>query len=169
MLILVRLFWAKKRGAKSNWIKTIILLATVHNFASKCHMCLLAAGRKGDNHDLINKMMLDELSTLSNGIMCLNKETKSLEPFSLHVVCDLMDWPERCKQNWVLSHTGNTTRRWGYSAFIDMKKLAPCDNCHAKNLKMIKDHNNDEAVNNKNMLNAAFLQILTMIDKLWKK
>ena len=30
-----------------------------------------------------------------------------------------------------------------------MKKLAPCDNCYAKNLKMIKDHNNDEAVNNK--------------------
>ena len=70
---------------------------TVHNFASKSHKCLLAAGHKGDNHDSINKMTFDELSTLSNGIMCLNKETKSLEPFSFHAVCDLIDWPERCK------------------------------------------------------------------------
>ena len=110
---------------------------TIH-IALKSHTCLLAAGCKGDNHDSINKMMFDELSTLSNRNMHLNKETKSLEPFSLHVFCDLMDQPERCKQNWVLSHTGNTTRRWGYYAFIDMKKLTPCDNYHAKNLKMIK-------------------------------
>ena len=76
----------KKRGAKSYWIKTITLSPTVHNFASKSHTCLLAAGHKGENRDSINKMTFDELSTLSNGIIHLNKQAKSLELFSLHVV-----------------------------------------------------------------------------------
>lgn len=127
--------------------KRITFSPAIHNFSSKSHMHLLIAGHKGDNHDSVNKMTLSELITLINGIMCLNKESKSLEPFSLHAVCDLMDQPERCKQNWVLSYTRNAKRRWIYFEFIDMNKLVLHSKCHTKTFVIIEDCKNDSRNN----------------------
>jgi len=86
-------------------------------------------GRKGMNHDIIRKYFCQQMIELGKmKYRYVAKYGKKI-PVVLKTLAIIADRPERCNLNCILSHTGLTTKRWLYSAYIDVQVLPSCKTC----------------------------------------
>ena len=58
-------------------------------------------------------------------------------PVIVKALAVLADRPERCAMNYILSHTGTTTKRWGYAAYLNKKYIPSCSLCFKKYYKIL--------------------------------
>ena len=144
-LILYLSFWSDDfdafthRKTKSIWIKTVTICPPSDQMTSPNYTFLLAIGRKGQNHDLINEIFMKEIKDLERCKVRYCGQSKSNVQVVVKVLSVLYDRPERSAVTLVQHHTALNSRRWGYSAYINQDKFPSCKSCFQKRLRVIID------------------------------
>ena len=59
----------------------------------------------------------------------MSDQKKSYLSIVVKVLAISADRPERATINYMLAYNGKTSRRWKYSALVNIKKLPSCLNC----------------------------------------
>ena len=123
-------------NAPSIWMRTVTIAPPQKMTTSTRHTFVLHMSREGICHNDIDKMFNDELQELGNGMWfystILNKNIFVI--FKVHVYA--ADRPERSKLTQVLGHTGVTTKRWMYSAYLPSSNMQSCKACFQYRVKV---------------------------------
>ena len=127
-------------SAPSIWMRTVTI-APPHNMTTSTkHTFILHMSKEGVCHEKIDKLFDQELQELENGMWFYS--TLIQKPifviFKVHVYA--ADRPERGKLTHVLGHTGVTTKRWLYSAYLPPSKMQSCDVCFQYRVKIARDN-----------------------------
>ena len=130
-------------NAPSIWMRTITIAPPQNDKTSTLHTFVLHMSQEGVNHDKINKMLNEELINLENGTWfystLLNKPIFVI--LKIHVYT--ADRPERGKLTYILGHTGITTKRWMYSAYLPKstdRQLQSCNLCFQHRVNKAKSY-----------------------------
>ena len=134
-MILYLLFWSDdfegsmlRKNKNSIWLKTVTICPPHDQVTSTKFTYVVAIGRKGSDHDEINKLHNAELEQLNQ---CTYRyfgapHIRRNIPVIVKVMAVLADRPERCSMNYILQHNGLTTKRWRHAAVISQKYLPSC-------------------------------------------
>ena len=116
-------------SAPSIWMRTMTIAPPQDMTTSIKHTFILHMSKEGVCHEKIDKMFDQELQDLENGMWYYSTTLKKsiFVIFKVHVYA--ADRPERGKLTHVLGHTGVTTKRWMYSAYLPSSKMQSCDVC----------------------------------------
>ena len=127
-------------SAPSIWIRTITISPPQNMTTSTRHTFVLHMSREGICHNKIDDLFNKELRELENGMWFYStKLNKSIfVVFKIHVYA--ADRPERGKLTHVLGHTGVTTKRWMYSAYLPKSNMQSCKACFQYRVKSAKNN-----------------------------
>ena len=127
-------------SAPSIWMRTITIAPPQDMKTSTRHTFVLHMSREGICHEQIDILFCEELCTLENGQWFYSTLLKKsiFVIFKIHVYA--ADRPERGKLTHILGHTGVSTKRWMYSAYLPSTKLQSCDSCFEWRIKMAKNY-----------------------------
>ena len=123
-----------RKNKSSTWLKTITFVSndkTKETAGSTQAICL---GSKKLNHDKVNQKFNNELEAMALPTLFYVKQFQQSLPIVVRVLVMSADRPERNSLNDLLSHNGNSSKRWMYSSMIDPYKLASCPGCYHKRL-----------------------------------
>ena len=118
-----------RKNRNSTWIKTVTICPPKGQSTSTNHTQAIALGKKSQDHSLVNDYHNSELELLSKCQMRYVGSEKSYLPIVVKVLAMSADRPERATINCMLAYNGKTSRRWKYSALVNIKKLPSCLNC----------------------------------------
>lgn len=145
-MILYLIFWSDdfegsmlRKNKNSVWIKTVTISPPPDQQTSTKYTYVIAMGRKSNNHDEVNKIHNEELEQLNK---CTFRyygasHVRRNIPVIVQTLAVLADRPERCSMNFILGHTGTTTKRWGYAAYLNTKYMPSCSLCFKHRLQNI--------------------------------
>ena len=148
-MILYLLFWSDdfegamlRKNKNSVWLKTVSICPPHEQVTSTKFTYVIAIGRKGSDHDEINKLHIEELKQLQK---CKNRyygasHIRRNIPVIVKVMAVLADRPERCSMNYILQHNGTTTKRWMYAGFIDAQYFPSCAQCFLRRIKNVQSY-----------------------------
>ena len=134
-MILYLLFWSDdfegamlRKNKNSVWLKTVSICPPHEQVTSTKFTYVIAIGRKGSDHDEINKLHIEELKQLQK---CSSRyygasHIRRNIPVIVKVMAVLADRPERCSMNYILQHNETTTKRWRYAGFIHAQFFLSC-------------------------------------------
>ena len=137
-MILYLLFWSDdfegsmlRKNKNSVWLKTVTICPPHDQVTSTKYTYVIAIGRKGSDHDEINKLHNEELEQLNK---CTYRyygasNVRRNIPVIVKVMAVLADRPERSSMNYILQHNGTTTKRWRYAGNISIEHLPSCSRC----------------------------------------
>ena len=128
-----------RKNKNSVWIKTVTISPPHDQQTSTKYTYVIAMGRKNANHDEVNtihNMELEELNKCTFRYYGASHVRRNI-PVIVKTLAVLADRPERCAMNYILSHTGATTKRWGYAAYLNKKYIPSCSLCFKKRLQNI--------------------------------
>ena len=125
-------------SAPSLWLRTITISPPKNMSTSTRHTFVLHMSREGICHEKINKIFDAELRALERGqwfySTLLNKSIFVI--FKIHVYT--ADRPERGKLTHILGHSGHTTKRWMYAAYLPSSQMQSCKTCFQHRVKASK-------------------------------
>ncbi len=122
------------KSTNSVWVHTVTVCPPKGQNSSARYTHTLALGRKGNDHESILALFHSELKQLANINMMFSGKHKCTIPVIVKLLTIIADRPERSSINCILSHAGNSTTRWRYSAFIDPDRLRSCRTCFTRRL-----------------------------------
>ena len=125
-------------NAPSIWLRTITISPPPKMSTSVCHSFVLHMSREGVCHDNIDALFNQELQELEDGVWFYSPKIKKSIFVILKVQVYAADRPERSKLTHVLGHTGLTTKRWLYSAYLPSSKMQSCNACFQFRVKVTK-------------------------------
>ena len=114
------------KSTKSVWVHTVTVCPPKGQTSSARYTHALALGRKGNDHESILALFHSELIHLADINMMFSGKHKRPIPVIVKLLTIIADRPERSSINCILSHAGNSTTRWRYSALIDPNRLRSC-------------------------------------------
>ena len=118
-------------NAPSIWIRTITIAPPHDETTSTLHTFVLHMSHEGINHDKINGIFNEELETLEGGTWFYSTLLKKSIFVILKIHVYAADRPERGKLTYLLGHTGTSTKRWMYSAYLPKSTEKPLQSCDA--------------------------------------
>ena len=148
-MILYLLFWSDdfegsmlRKNKNSVWLKTVTICPPHDQVTSTKFTYVIAIGRKGSDHDEINKLHNEELKQLQK---CSHRyygasHIRRNIPVIVKVMAVLANRPQRCSMNYILQHNGTTTKRWMYAGFIDAQYFPSCAQCFLRRIKNIQSY-----------------------------
>ena len=134
-----------KLNRGSAWIKTMTIHTTIpgSGFAPLTHVYPIAVGPKGNDHDLVEEVIADDLEKMgsSDGMVVYDGSKKAMTKVHSKLICILQDQPERracCKLM-----LGNSTYHAQFGMSFDFLQakiiLKPCTRCHEQMRDTIAD------------------------------
>ena len=121
----------------STWLKTMTIVHPPESSTSNLYTHAISLGFKDQNHDKVNSLFNNELTQLRNPVKKYIPQLKNYVDFAVRVLTMSADRPERNALNELLSHNGNSSRRWMYSSLVDPYSLASCKLCFQKRIDYI--------------------------------
>ena len=113
----------------SIWIKTVTISPPSNQMNSPKYTFLLAIGRKGQDHDLVNERFNIEINELEKCTMQHYGREKCNIPVVVKVLSVLCYRPERSSMTCIQAHNAINAKRWGYSTYIKQDKFPSCKSC----------------------------------------
>ena len=127
-------------NAPSIWIRTITISPPQNDTTSTKHTFVLHMSREGICHEHVNKLFNQELDDLQHGAWFYSSLLKKTIFVVLKIHVYTADRPERGKLTQILGHTGLSTKRWMYAAFLPDTGLKSCNACFEYRVKQAKLH-----------------------------
>ena len=126
-----------KRGRGSIWVKVVTIVAPVDSKNCERNTFLIAVGKKGSDHSIVEQKFAEELRTLScQGVTCYVPSLKEDKVVKAILLVRLQDQPERRSACGITAGNGKYTKRWGYAYDVteNQDKLPSCDCCFVEEL-----------------------------------
>ena len=126
-----------KRGRGSIWVKVVTVVAPVDTKNCERNTFLIAVGKKGSDHSIVEQKFAEELRTLScQGVTCYVPSLKKDKVVKGILLVSLQDQPERRSACGITAGNGRYTKRWGYAYDVtaNQDKLPSCDCCFVEQL-----------------------------------
>ena len=149
-IILFLMIWSdgfeannNQRNKHSTWLRTVTICADEKFGISTQHTYLIALGYKQENHDDANMILKNTINKMSKKKLMYSGKRKQYVDVYTKVLIMSADRPERSELLHILGHTGTTTRRWRFSAYINQEKLPSCKICLTTRLDDIQKKNDD--------------------------
>ena len=126
--------------APSIWMRTITIAPPQDMSTSTRHTFVLHMSREGICHEQIDILFCNELYELENGMWFYSTLLKKSIFVILKIYVYAADRPERGKLTHILGHTGISTKRWMYSAYLPPANMQSCNLCFKWRSQMAKDN-----------------------------
>ena len=126
-----------RTNKSSTWVMTVSISPPSHLKTSPLCTSPIALGRKGYSHNKVRNHVNEEIRKLENVTMRYSSRHLKEIPVIVKPLIISADRPERSSLNSILSHSGNSSKRWRYSELIDRKKLPSCSQCLSKRFNTI--------------------------------
>ena len=127
-------------NAPSIWIRTITISPPQDDTTSTKHTFVLHMSREGVCHEHVNRLFNQELDDLQHGAWFYSSLLHKPIFVVLKIHVYTADRPERGKLTQILGHTGLSTKRWMYSAFLPDIGLNTCNACFDHRVKQAKSY-----------------------------
>lgn len=127
-------------NAPSIWIRTITISPPQDDTTSTKHTFVLHMSREGVCHEHVNRLFNQELDVLQHGAWFYSSLLHKPIFVVLKIHVYTADRPERGKLTQILGHTGLSTKRWMYSAFLPDTGLKSCNACFDHRVQKAKSY-----------------------------
>ena len=128
-----------RTNRNSTWVMTVNISPPKSYKTSALCTLPIALGRKGQFHDNVRHHFNGEIRRLKECKLRYSSLHKKYVPVIVETMTISADRPERSSLNRLLSHCGNSTKRWMYSELIDRNKLKSCDNCFKRRVELLNE------------------------------
>ena len=110
-----------KSNRQSIWMKSLSISPPLNDLHRMTNTIPVSLGLKGEDHEIVEEHMLQELNELSQidgHNIYYDKRKDEMVRVHFEIIVTLQDQPERRSCNGIMSGKGNYAARWGYSCNI---------------------------------------------------